>query len=640
MSAIAGIFLLDGRPAEQPVLQCMVDKLAHRGPDGAGVWHEGSIGLGHRMLWTTPQSLHEELPLRDAGYALVANARIDNREELCDLLGLDRRDLAEVTDSYLILRAYQKWGEACPTRLLGDFTFAIWDEEKQQIFCTRDHFGIKPFYYYLSDRAFVFATELKAIFCWPEVPRRLNEVRVADFLHFEDCDRTTTLYQEILRLPPGHTLTVGRNGAKLCQYWQLDPEREIRLSSDQEYADALRELFIEAVRCRLRSAFPVGSLLSGGLDSSAITCVAHDLLCHENGRKLYTFSALHGKVPESDEREYIQAVLSRGSYHAYLQDVDEVSPLVDLERLLWHHDEAFAGGNSYILWTMYGAAEKHGVRVLLEGFDGDSTISHGLGLLIELASTGKWFRLAGEVIAYSRKTNTQWGPPLWAWVNRYGLQPAISKVPLLNQLHRRSRFVFRQARHRIRPTQERPFVKAHRPEFLRRLNLENRYKAGPVPRNDREKQYLRLMEPGMVLSLESRDKCASAFSIDLRYPFWDKRLIEFCLAVPAEQKMVRGWTRMMMRRAMTGILPPEVQWRGGKANMHPSFERNLYTYEKARLDQIMEQAPKLLDPYVDIPAFRNAYARYIAGKSSVEEVNTVWRCISLALWLQQTGLRP
>src|SRR5690606_33771409 len=125
--AIAGIFLLDGRPAEQPVLQCMVDKLAHRGPDGAGVWHEGSIGLGHRMLWTTPQSLHEELPLRDAGYALVANARIDNREELCDLLGLDRRDLAEVTDSYLILRAYQKWGEACPTRLLGDFTFAIWE---------------------------------------------------------------------------------------------------------------------------------------------------------------------------------------------------------------------------------------------------------------------------------------------------------------------------------------------------------------------------------------------------------------------------------------------------------------------------------------------------------------------------------
>src|SRR4028118_115937 len=183
MSAIVGLYNLDGRSIERSAVEQMVAALAHRGPDGAGVWSEGAVGLGHCMLWTTPESLHEKLPLVDKSrdLTITADARIDNREELMEQLGITAEAHGEVSDSQLVLAAYGKWGEDCPQHLLGDFAFVIWDGAKQQLFCARDHFGVKPFYYhYAADKRFAFATEIKALLGLPEVPRQLNEVRVAE----------------------------------------------------------------------------------------------------------------------------------------------------------------------------------------------------------------------------------------------------------------------------------------------------------------------------------------------------------------------------------------------------------------------------------------------------------------------------
>jgi asparagine synthase (glutamine-hydrolysing) len=236
VSAIAGIFFLDGRPVDRPVLERMVGSIAHRGPDGEGTWSEGPVGLGHRMLWTTPESLHEELPLvrKSGDLVLTADVRLDNRDELISALGIASRPRQEIGDGELILGAYKKWGERCPEELLGDFAFAIWDQQRQKLFCARDHMGVKPFYYFRSGRIFVFASEIKALLCVAEVPRRLNEVRVADYLVGSFEDKTITFYQEILRLPPAHSMSVSREKASERPYWALDPSREVRLSSDQE----------------------------------------------------------------------------------------------------------------------------------------------------------------------------------------------------------------------------------------------------------------------------------------------------------------------------------------------------------------------------------------------------------------------
>src|SRR3989454_9825112 len=279
----------------------MLARLAHRGPDGAGVWSGGAVGLGHRLLHTTPESLREHLPLAsgDGTLVLTADARIDNRGELLAALGRG----VEATDAELILAAYERWGERCPEHLLGDFAFVIWDARRATLFCARDHFGVKPFYYYHAPgRLFCFASEIKGLLALAEVPRRLNETRVADYLVPLLEDKVITFYQDILRLPPAHRMTVTRQGVRIEQYWALDPEREIRMKSDADYAAAFREIFTEAVRCRLRSAFPVGSMLSGGLDSSSIVCVARQLLAQDGGETLHTFSPVFDDVREGGER--------------------------------------------------------------------------------------------------------------------------------------------------------------------------------------------------------------------------------------------------------------------------------------------------------------------------------------------------
>ncbi len=329
MSAIAGIYYLDNRPVDRADLVKMTDILAHRGPDGSNVWSEGAIGIGHRMLWTTPESLLETLPLVNETGELVitADARIDNRDELIEALELTQRPAEKITDTELILAAYERWGEECPEHLLGDFAFAIWDGRKQELFCARDHFGVKPFYYYCSDKIFIFATEIKALFCLHEVPRQLNEVKVGEFIVSNFDDTTNTFYQDILRLSPANSLRVSYTGTRLHSYWSLDFSHEIKLDSDEEYAEAFRKIFTEAVRCRLRSAFPIGSMLSGGLDSSSIACVAKNLLSETGDTPLPTFSAIFDKVTECDERSFQNAVLSQGGFEPHYFHADQVGPI-------------------------------------------------------------------------------------------------------------------------------------------------------------------------------------------------------------------------------------------------------------------------------------------------------------------------
>jgi len=302
MSAIAGVYLFNGDSVDEKDLKRMNDSMPHRGPDGSGLWHDGSVGLAHQMLWTTPESLHEKLPFEADKLVITSDSRIDNREELLPELGLSE----EVSDSEVILKAYGRWGRKCVDRLLGDFAFVIWDKSKEELFCARDHMGVKPFYYcYQADKSFTFATEIKALFAWG-VPREINEAKIGDRFERITNDQEITSYRMILRLPPANFLIIAIDGLCKKRYWDLDPEHEIRFGSDEAYSIAFREIFTKAVTCRLRSVFPVGSMLSGGLDSSSIVCVSRKLLPRKHPLK--TFSIIFDTIKECDERQYIDSV--------------------------------------------------------------------------------------------------------------------------------------------------------------------------------------------------------------------------------------------------------------------------------------------------------------------------------------------
>ena len=641
MSAIVGLYNSDGKPVDKVNVSRMLDSLAHRGPDGAGLWSDGSIGLGHRMLWTTPESIHEKQPIsnQSGDIVITADARIDNREELIAILRLNGSALCSITDSQVILAAYEKWGEGCAEKLLGDFAFVIWDARRQKLFCARDHFGVKPFYYYLlSGKFFVFASEIKALLSHPEVPRRLNEVRVGEYLASMFDDKTITFYAGVLRLPPAHSLTVSPAGTELQQYWSLDPSRELQLGSDDAYAEAFRELFIKAVHCRLRTAFPVGSTLSGGMDSSSVTCVARRLLARDGGQRLLTFSAIFDEVSQCDERPFINAVLAQNSLEPHYVHGDQISPLADLDQVLWHQDEAFYAPNLFLTWNLYGAAKEQDVRILLDGFDGDTTVLHGEGYLDELAYAGQWFALAAEISAYARTFSISSRRLLWSYAWRYGLDPMISRSQTLKLMLRIWRTLSRR-----RESVDRPAWSANlNPVFVQCIDLAERRKAllqaglNP-PRTERENHYRKLTWGIMPFTLEVLERAAAAFGIEPRFPFWDKRLVEFCLALPPQQKVNGGWTRIVLRRALADILPVDVQWRGSKSNLGPNFEHGLLTYERKRLEEVILKDSGTIERYVNIDSLRHAYRRF-ASRGGGEDALTIWKAVSLALWLQHTSL--
>ncbi len=660
-----GVYHLNGRPVCPEALGQMSAMLAHRGPDGAEVWSEGVVGLGHRLLWTTPESLHEHLPLvrRNWELALTADARIDNRTELLDVLRLPGRSGEEVSDSALILAAYERWGEQCPERLLGDFVFVVWDRHHQKLFCARDHFGVKPLYYhYQPGQLFACASEIKALFCLPEIPRQLNEVQVGDYLADLFEDKASTFYQEILRLPPAHSLTVSHQGLRLQCYWSLDPSSETRFSSDEEYAEAYRAIFTEAVQCRLRSAFPVGSHLSGGLDSSAVTCVARKLLQQENRRQLHTFSNVFEEVPQCDERSFINTVLTQGGYIPHYIYADQSSPLAELEYVFRHQDEASIGPNHFLPWQLNRAAAQAGVRVVLDGFDGDTTVSHGAVRFTELAYAGEWETFALEANAVSQHFKVS----PFGLLQNYGLkclaelareQRWIAFAATINQINKYFQVSRRELlwRYGLRPLIPAQVLNGQRtsrnavhpivnPDFARRISLQERIRnlkgeRSNPPRTAREDHW-RTLTSGLFTSvLELSDRCAAAFSIEIRHPFMDKRLIEFCLALPPEQKLYQGWSRIVMRRAMSGVLPEEIQWRGGKTDMNPNFLRGLLTTDRRALDEIILNQCESIEKYVDIQTLSQVYQRLISqDKVKIDDAMTIWRVATLAYWLRCSGL--
>jgi asparagine synthase (glutamine-hydrolysing) len=208
MSGIVALYHRRGQPVAAE-LEPMLAALAHRGPDGVHTWRDGAVGLGHLLLRTTPDAPGAIQPLVAGELAITADARLDNRAELIQALRMDERPAHELADAALLLAAYAKWGERCVDHLLGDFAFAVWDGRTRELFCVRDHLGVRPFYYHATPARFACASEIKALLSLPDVTRTVDDGRVAEFLALLESEgKDATCFQEIRRLPPGHWLRV------------------------------------------------------------------------------------------------------------------------------------------------------------------------------------------------------------------------------------------------------------------------------------------------------------------------------------------------------------------------------------------------------------------------------------------------
>jgi asparagine synthase (glutamine-hydrolysing) len=658
VSAVAGVVYFDGSAEPGTHIGGMIDSLAHRGGASRGVWSDGVAAVGHRGRRITHESRYESQPEvhTAAPLVLVADARIDNREELAAALGLS--EVARRGDAEVLLAAYERWGTECVRRIDGDFVFAVWNRAARSLFLARDRMGVKPLYYVRTARFFAFASEIKALFTLPGVSDEIDPQMVGLFLVGDPGGRERTMYRSIRRVPAASLMRIDAQATTIATYWALVDAPDVRYARDDEYVADFRNRFENAVRCRMRSAGAVGATLSGGLDSSAVTCVARDVARREGRAPVQTFSLIFPDLPARDlrsidEREFIDAVVREGGIDAHFVRGDRLSPMTELSSALWHLDEPFFAPNLYLHRGMYAAAEDAGVHVLLDGFDGDSAVGHGFGRLNGLLHAGQWDAFEAEVRGFASHRGSSPG----AVLPHYGL-------PWLGELARKGRLVAwgRAAREIVRRfgvsrreilgtyglrtmlrrggdlrdwSEGEGLLRAElRPvlnEWRRAEMLETRR---DLPRGDREVHLEGISQPGYQLTLELADRSAAAFGIEPRYPFFDRKLMELCVAVPDEQKLSQGWSRWIQRRAMEGVLPPEIQWRGTKGNLSPNFFRGFRSLDAAVVDRIDLAASA---GYLDLDELRTRLQTDRERSASERSPATfvLFRALVLAAWLER-----
>ncbi len=570
MSGIFGIFNRNGKHVEKKTVDAMMDAMSYWDPDEQGVWMDGPVALGHAMLWNTPESKYEHFPVKRDAYVLTMDARIDNREELAKEIELPALPLSEIGDSEFILGAYKKWGEECPKHLLGDFAFAIWDAKKEQMFCARDHMGVKQFYYHLSDDLFLFGNDLKVLTKYPEIKKELNPEAIANYLvHEELIDPKITFLKSAVKLPPAHVLLVDKNHIKEKCFWKLEDAPKMYLPNIEAYIHKLRELLEQAVESRLRTAYPMTSHLSGGLDSSSIAVMAARKLKKKN-ETLLAFNWLQEPSEDDDpshyEWAYSREIAEReGIKHHYVTLTEEEAYESTMNKDVLYGDTT--GGIYETL--IQKQVHQHGSRTILSGWGGDDCPTYrGQSYYADLFRSYDWVRLLKELKILASEKNWHTKSILgFAYYKIFLPQlPLWARTYLINSNNIESeyyKFVDED-------------IKLRTKQLTIKINENNPFR---FPSATVRGHILELLNFGHIQNRFESWNCSSMkHKLEHRYPLLDKRILEFIMGVPAKYHIFKGKKRYLYRQAVADLLPTDILWSDSK-NEPKRVEYLTYLYK-------------------------------------------------------------
>ena len=601
MSGIVGIYDRSGAPVDRSLLQALAHFLAYRGPDARETWSQGAMGLGHTMLRTTNEAQFERQPASlDGQLWVTADARIDCREELEKKLEQQGRGAAgrAVTDSGLILRAYAAWGAECVQHLRGDFAFAIWDARKRLLFCARDHFGVKPFYYSELGELFLFSNTLDCLRQHPSISAELNDAAIGDFLLFGlNCDVATTTFRDIRRLPAAHAMTISSEGLRIQRYWSAPTEGRIRYERAEDYVEHFQILLQAAVSDRTR-VDRAGILLSGGLDSATIATTARELAGATLDLRAYTVVDA-SSIPDHDAEhariaaEFLKIPLQCITM-AHLQpferwDNPELSSPEPVD------DPFFAG-----LFDQFRTIAAD-CRVVLSGEGPDNLMHFEMWPFTrDLVRNQEWGSLFRETYRY-----------LW-------LRPSV--IP---GLKRRVQGLF--GKDPTAPVYPRWLV----PDFARRLNLKDRAREwselpAARPHPVLPKAHASLSLPHWSAMFEHENPGVTRCPVEVRHPFLDLRVVNFLLALPPFPLF---FEKQLLREVVAGRLPESVRTRRKTPLAGSPLVKHLRQTDTGWMDQVAWDAE--MDSCVNrsaVPAFRN--------EANSELAHSALRPLCLNFWLQ------
>ena len=542
MSGIGGIFCFDGARADDVMLKALGDGLERKGPDGRCEQRSGSVAMVYRPLHTNLESRMETQPfVSDRGHILCWDGRLDNRDELIRILQLrdDRTDVA------IVMAAYSKWGVDFLPKIIGDFAFSLWDPLAQSLLLARDFIGPRTLYYHQNNERIIWSTDLASLLELADIPLEINDEYVAGFLTSLP-EPGLTPYRHINGVPPAHSVIVSDGVLRTHRFWRLDPDREIRYRSDVEYEDHFRLVFREAVRCRLRVDGPVWAELSGGMDSSSIVCMAHEIMQHGEAEAsdLHTVSRVFDEVAKSDERRYIRPVEQKiGKQGLHLSE-DKYRMLAPLDSEYVPVIPSYVANIAAYCKAVNTAMKASGSRVLLSGLGGGELLLGDGDPFPELADLMvqlKWISLHRRLRAWSEAMNKPPSQVLW-------------KNVLLPLLPQSLQFARKRRSNQILHFYNRDFVK--------RMRLRERL-CGP-------RDIFGFRRPGgryqsMIFQFLPR-QISSGFwqefnDVQFSYPGTDRRLIEFLAAIPFEQRARPKQGKSILRRALSDLLPAELLYR-------------------------------------------------------------------------------
>lgn len=534
--------------------------------------------------------IEEKFQLEDYNkLSIAADVFLTNRTELFKVFGVLLSDQKKITDRHLILKAYEKWGENCSEHLVGDFAFAIWDEQNKKLFCSRDHFGVNNLFYYKDRERFIFASQPADILDFENVGKKFNKNKLAIFLLPEPHTLLTdqTWFEDIFPLPAGTSLTVDKHGIKSRRFWKPELKENLPYKKDEDILEAFRELLFEIIEARLSTDSPAASLLSGGLDSSSIVSIASKILEKRN-QEINVFA---GVLPDdhdehfSDERFFIDQFKSFPNVKINYVSVPDAGPFSNLEEFFEKQHTPFITSRYYLYSAFSREAEKIGATSLFDGTFGEmGATSHGWGGFAEMFANFKWLRLWRELKLRKKLYNDS---------IKYNIRANVIN-PLLPQFLINLRHGRRQDE--IPLNEYNPLQK----DFARSLLDDIDFKQHLHGRITWDHQKNQLNDLIFVQEKMAENACLNLGqeSVKISYPLLDKRLIEFTLGVPLHLKFRDGYYRYLIRAALDKILPPKIQWRTTKTPFSPDYLRRYNSQIKMVRELLADVKPN--DPLREI----------------------------------------
>ncbi len=539
MSGICGIVRFNEKPVKKEEIQKMLDTMRNCGNDTESIWVDRNAGFGHKMLWTTPESLHEMQPLvsEDDSLVLTADARIDNREELADKLGININDFNVITDADLILYAFKMWGEDCPKHLIGDFSFVIWDQNKKTLFCAIDHLGIKPFFYYSTDKFIVFASEISSLFSCGFIPKLVNKEALECSLLFDSIPYTHTYFKDIYCLRGGTYKVCKESICSDVAYWKPSDEQDIRDISFADASDELRMLYQQALQARLRSAYPIGFELSGGLDSSSAVSFANQI-GSDQPQLLYS---LRFEGLSCDEGKYIDVVSQVVKQQPKEIQAGELD-YKDNESLT-HFYERYPDWPMDLFFVPHlnlaDLAAEDQCRTILTGQGGDEVLQGSRMMLADFLEHGQLIDLVSQ-LANSRYKKDD----LLYFVIRPFVPERLKKIKRFFQKNdiKKKDILYRK--------------------YAQKIKFDYHFK---LRSSTHSAKMIFGTEHALWFNMNGYNLYGN-LDIEVRHPLFDIRLIKFRLTTPPEYFYSNSTFKYLFRDSMKGILPEIVRRREDKAN--------------------------------------------------------------------------